>query len=72
MSSEHLMNQNSPAVFREMQVRTETSSTTYRIDYRGGSPDNGQPHWEAYDQLVDALSRWGTENSVAVLLRFMD
>lgn len=72
MSSEHLMNQNSPAVFREMQVRTETSSTTYRIDYRVGTPDNGQPRWEAYDQLIEALSRWGTDNSVTVRIQFMD
>ncbi|MBQ9268751.1 MAG: hypothetical protein IJ206_04435 [Oscillospiraceae bacterium] len=72
VSPNQLYNRNSPAVFREMQIRTKRDSLRYRIDYRAGSETNEQPFWTEYGQFVDVLYDWGTENSVPVNILFMD
>ena len=72
VSPNQLYNRNSPAVFREMQIRTKRGSSRYRIDFRAGSETNEQPFWAEYEQFVEALYDWATENGVSVNILFMD
>ena len=71
LSPARVYNRHSPDVFREMQIRTDKSSTTYRIDYRAGTPDNEQAFWPEYEQFVAALSAWGESNGVPVTVSYM-
>lgn len=71
VSPVRIFNFNSPAVFREMLIRTDKSSKKYRIDFRTGSVSNEQPFWEEYEPFVAALSQWGSENGVSVTVSYM-
>ena len=70
-SPDRIMNPNSPDVFREMLIRTEKHSAKFRIDYRSGTTENEQPFWEEYAQFIAALSGWGAENDVPVIISYM-
>ena len=72
VSPERIYNRNSPGVFREMQIRTENGGEKFRIDYRSGSASNGAPFWEEYEAFIAALSGWGAENGVPVVIAYMD
>ena len=72
VSPERIYNRNSPGVFREMQIRTENGGEKFRIDYRSGSGSNGVPFWEEYEAFIHAISCWGTENGVPVVIAYMD
>ena len=72
ISPERSYNGNSPAVFRELLIRTGERSVKYRIDYRSGTAGGSAPFWEDYGRFVDALSDWGAGNGVPVTVAFMD
>ena len=71
ISPDHAYNPNSPDVFREMQVQTDTRTAAYRIDYRNGTPANGQPFWAEYESFIAALTSWGAVNNVRVFISYM-
>ena len=71
ISPDRIMNFNSPAVFREMLIRKGKRSIKYRFDYRAGRSSADQPFWEEYEQFVAALSAWGAENTVPVIISYM-
>ncbi|MBO4839264.1 MAG: hypothetical protein J5493_07870 [Lachnospiraceae bacterium] len=70
VSPDRLFNPNSPALYRELQIRTARDSAVYRLDYRAAG--NEQPRWEAYPAFIAALSAWGKENRVPVDVSYMD
>ena len=72
VSPDRIYNRDSPGVFREMLIRTEKGGEKYRIDYRSGSASNGAPFWEEYEEFIAALSGWGAENGVPVVIAYMD
>ena len=72
VSPERIYNRNSPGIFREMLIRTEKGGEKYRIDYRSGSNSNDAPYWEEYEAFIAALSGWGAENGVPVVIAYMD
>ena len=72
ISSDRLANPSSPSVYREMLVWTSSGMNRYRIDFRQPSKDGSQPRWEEYPAMVDALSAWGRENRVNVVVNYMD
>ena len=72
VSPDRIYNRDSPGVFREMLIRTEKGGEKYRIDYRSGSASNGAPFWEEYEAFIAALSGWGAENGVPVVIAYMD
>ena len=71
VSPVQIFNRNSPDVFREMLIRTESGNVKFRIDYRTGTAANEQPFWEDYGKFIAALSEWGTKNNVQVTVSYM-
>ena len=72
ISSDQVYNQNSPAVYRNLLVKTDNTNLRYRIDYRTGTTRNKQPFWEGYRQFAELLAAWGEENRVSVIVEYMD
>ena len=72
ISADRVYNPNSPAVFRNLLVQMDGYDALYRIDYRSGSASDGQPFWEEYELFSDALISWGEENSIPVIIDYME
>ena len=72
ISSNRLLNPNSPAVYREMEVNLAEGSHIYRIDYRVRGNSSEQPEWAEYSRFISHLCEWGKENRIDVTIDYMN